>query len=798
MRKASRVSTFVLLLSGTIFILFGIWFSSQVFLQKLIEQSSISDAHHFQEILIASRPTILSEIEAGEVGDLREEAISEAALTLDISGYRIFNISGHTVAESGFTPDPLDTELRSPDQIGKSFDSFASTVTTSMLFYTDTSVVGKVVSPILDRGRPIGMLEVFTDKTEYARLASDSMAFVFWIASFAMLGLAFTWACFISQDFSGLNRAMDTLRAKEAEAQIQKRLFNAALENMSQGLAMYDEAHNLMVCNSRYEGMYDCGSQQITTGVALKTLIGANVKKELLLDHSIGPQEYRFRINGIPVGIDEHIKDIEDSLRDKKSYKARYEFEDGRVISVNYNALKGAGWVSTHEDITGRLDSENEIKRLAHNDSLTNLPNRISFRTYLDEYMSRLNRHGTEFAVIMFDLDKFKAVNDELGHQAGDELLKDVAARLKETIRSVDVPARLGGDEFALIAPAGAGNLAEGIETLASRLIDVLSAPYTINNQTVNIGCSVGAALAPMDGADADDLVNKADLALYKSKSEGRNCFHFFDPEMQRQIDDRVSLEKDLQKAIWRDEFELFYQPIIDTHTHRIKLVEALLRWRHPVRGLVRPDEFIPLAEETGLIADLGEWILTRACRDVARMPEEVSVSVNLSPIQFSRSNVVDDVITAIVESQISASRLEVEITETVLLNDTHNNQLILQQLKNLGISVALDDFGVGYSSLSYLTSFSFDKVKIDRSFIDKIDKPETEAVIRSIVQLARSLDLETCAEGVETHAQLNKIEALGIALGQGYLFGKPVPFDELNFEAVMDDEPKSLKVVSR
>jgi len=436
-------------------------------------------------------------------------------------------------------------------------------------------------------------------------------------------------------------------------------------------------------------------------------------------------------------------------------------------------------------DITERKSSEAKIAQLAHYDALTDLANRNLFRDQIDQCLAKLRQQHAGFAVFLLDLDRFKAVNDALGHQAGDALLREVAGRIKASIRGVDVAARLGGDEFALIVQPGDGTLADSAAALAANLIDAISMPYEIEGQTIAVGCSIGVALAPEHGEKSDQLLKNADLALYKSKEAGRNCFHLYREEFKDEADRRDALENDLRTAIWREEFELFYQPIIEVETGKVRAVEALMRWRHPTRGLIAPNHFIPLAEETGLIVALGEWAINKACQDATRMPADVTVSVNLSPIQFAKSSLVDAVILALVESQLPPERLELEITENVLLKETETNLEILRQLKNLGVSIALDDFGVGYSSLGYLTSFPFDKVKIDRSFVEKLDRAESKAVISSIVQLSHSLHLITTAEGIETPAQFEEIKALGITLCQGYLLARPAPLAEIDLTSI-------------
>jgi diguanylate cyclase (GGDEF)-like protein len=430
-------------------------------------------------------------------------------------------------------------------------------------------------------------------------------------------------------------------------------------------------------------------------------------------------------------------------------------------------------------------DSMITAARLAHYDALTNLANRNLFRHKIEEFLARLRRGHSEFAVFLLDLDKFKSINDTHGHQVGDQLLRSVAERIKGLVRDVDVPARLGGDEFALLVLPGQGTLMDGSQALAARLIHALRQPYAMDGRNIVMGCSIGIAMAPGHGESSDELLKNADLALYKSKHSGRDRFYVFDPALKAEADCRNELENDLRQAIWREEFVLHYQPIVSTQTGQIEAVEALVRWQHSTWGLIPPGRFIRLAEETGLIVQLGEWAITKACHDATKMPEGIGVAVNFSATQFSKSNLVETVIFALVDSQLPPERLEIEITEGVLLEEVDRNVETLRQLQNLGVSIAMDDFGIGYSSLSYLTAFPFNKVKIDKSFIEKLDKAETRAVVTSVVQLSRTLNLITCAEGIESRMQLAEVKSLGVELAQGFLFGKAVPFDELNFEAV-------------
>jgi diguanylate cyclase (GGDEF)-like protein len=472
-------------------------------------------------------------------------------------------------------------------------------------------------------------------------------------------------------------------------------------------------------------------------------------------------------------------------LSKDQHHSVQHLLSNGRTVAVYNHALESGGWVSTHEDITDRKNSETRIEQLAHFDTLTGLANRNLFKERVEETLARYRRHGGGFAVFLLDLDKFKGVNDTLGHQSGDLLLKDVANRINTALRDVDLAARLGGDEFAVLVQPSKGGLRERTEALAARLIEAVGAPYAIDGHQVVVGCSIGIALIPQHGARIDEVLRNADLALYKSKNAGRNCFHIYSTRMKAEADQRSALEIDLREAIWGDQLDVYYQPVIELESGRVVSVEALARWNHKTKGSIPPSEFIPVAEEAGLIVELGNWIMLKACHDAMRMPKDIKVAVNLSPVQFAKSNVVEAAMFATADSGLAEERLELEITEGVLLEESEQNLATLRQLKDAGVSIALDDFGVGFSSLAYLTVFPFDKVKIDKSFIDRLDRPETSAVIASIVQLTTSLNRSTVAEGIETQHQLDRVRSLGVKFGQGYLFSKPVPASELKFDTV-------------
>ncbi|MGA9303282.1 MAG: EAL domain-containing protein, partial [Bradyrhizobium sp.] len=388
-------------------------------------------------------------------------------------------------------------------------------------------------------------------------------------------------------------------------------------------------------------------------------------------------------------------------------------------------------------------------------------------------------RNGGGVAVMMIDLDRFKAVNDTHGHLAGDQLLSEVARRLQSTVRDTDVLARLGGDEFAIIQEGGA-NQREGAVALALRIIEAMSRPFDLNGHEASVGASIGIAMAPEDSVEPGDLLKRADLALYNVKSGGRNDFRLFQNEMLEVVNTQQSAERELREAIALGQFELHYQPVVDIKTRELIGVETLVRWRHPVKGLIAPDNFIPLAEATGLIAPLGEWILEKACADAANWPAHVKVAVNISAIQFKRGNLFELILAALVKTGLPPERLELEITETSLLENQEAHLTTIRQLKNLGLSIALDDFGTGFSSINYLTIFPFDKIKIDKSFTKGIlSRGDCKAVVASSLALAKGLGIITTVEGIETEEQLDYMRAAGVELAQGYLFGKPVPISE-------------------
>jgi diguanylate cyclase (GGDEF)-like protein/PAS domain S-box-containing protein len=447
---------------------------------------------------------------------------------------------------------------------------------------------------------------------------------------------------------------------------------------------------------------------------------------------------------------------------------------------------KPIAYMAIRVDITARKRAEAQISYAATHDALTGLLNRAALREQMDRALAHMQQQqqGT-LTIHILDLDGFKHVNDTLGHAAGDNLLKELAGRLKSSLRETDIVARLGGDEFAIIQTDTRDQREEAI-ALAVKTLEIVAKPFVLDGQEVSVGTSIGIALAPANGTDAAELLKKADLALYRVKSEGRNSFSFFEEDLSEKATTRLQLINDMRAALSRNEFELHYQPLFDTRTSRLCGMEALVRWRHPLAGLLYPDQFIGIAEETGLMEPLGQWILQKACADAVSWPENIKVAVNLSAGQFRSGALFDLILCALVDSGLPPERLELEITESLLLQGKESNVLVIQQLKNIGITIALDDFGTGYASLSYLLLFPFDKIKIDKSFTQGLlARSECVAVVASIFTLARGLGITVTAEGVETDAQLELLRVQGVDYVQGYLFGRPRPLAELDFSAL-------------
>ena len=556
-------------------------------------------------------------------------------------------------------------------------------------------------------------------------------------------------------------RSLELLQKKSELERLNLQL-DAAINNMALGLSMFDAQGRLLVCNKQFAAMYSL-PRHLTAPGTVHCALWDHREKHGARHHPSGGERFKPEA-GYPESM-------------------TIEYGNERIISVTTQPLKGGGWVALDEDITHRRHQEQEIVHLARHDALTNLGNRALFREQLQQALLRLGR-GQGFAVLCLDLDRFKSVNDTLGHPVGDALLKQVSERLLSCVRQGDVVARLGGDEFAIIQ----ANVRDpdSTEALAARIVETVSEAYEIAGQRIDISTSIGMTLAPRDGADADQLMKNADLALYRAKADGRRAYSFFKPEMNDRIQVRRKMELDLRTAFDREQLALFYQPIISLSTHKVTGFEALMRWSHPTRGMVPPAEFIPLAEEIGLISELGERALQHACAQAARWSVPVKVAVNLSPLQIKR-DLVEAVLQALAASGLQPDRLELEITESVLLQDSQNTLATLHQLRQLGVGIAMDDFGTGYCSLSYLRGFPFDKIKIDRAFTADVDRSdESRAIVETIIRLGETLGMATVAEGVENFEQLKLLSSARCTQAQGFYFSPPVPASEI--ERLLND----------
>ena len=540
-----------------------------------------------------------------------------------------------------------------------------------------------------------------------------------------------------------------------------EQLLQTVLNNMSQGVLMFDSETRLIFCNKRYIELYGLSPDIVKPGCSLRELLRHRIERG---SFSGDPDEYTAR--------------LAEGIAEGKTFNNIVNLPDGRAVSVVNKPVAGGGWLATHEDVTERQRSEERIAHMARHDALTDLPNRMLLLEQLNHEIKRVKR-GECLAVLCLDLDQFKSVNDALGHHIGDELLKLVGERLRGCTRELDIVARMGGDEFAIIMTQM--EQAADAATLSKRIRNSVIKPYQVEGHQIVTDISIGISVAPMDAVESDELLRNADMALYDAKGDGRGTFRFFEPEMNTRMKVRRELEMDLRKALASEQFELYYQPLVVLETNEVNGFEALLRWNHPARGLVSPADFIPIAEETGLIVPLGEWVLKAACDEAVNWPEHIKVAVNLSPAQLNSRNLVSMVTTALRESGMPPHKLQLEITETVLLQNTFTTLATLHELRKMGVQIALDDFGTGYSSLSYLRSFPFDKIKIDRSFIQDLSNgAEPLAIVNAVAGLAKCLNMTSTAEGVETQQQMDVLQAIGCTEMQGYLFSHARPAHEI------------------
>jgi diguanylate cyclase (GGDEF)-like protein len=578
------------------------------------------------------------------------------------------------------------------------------------------------------------------------------------LAAFSLLGLLAHY-CFRYLPLAALQKAQQLLEAKQQELldqksqlEMQNMRFDAALNNMSQALCMFDGQMQLVVCNAQYAQLYQLTPAQVRPGTTLRQILEYRIANGFFAGGS--PEDYiRQRLA---------VAELNQPSVDVR------ELSDGRTIATHHRPMADGGWVATIEDITEQRRLEARVAHLAHHDALTDLPNRTLLRERLDAALQR-RRRDAALAVLCLDLDRFKDINDMLGHPIGDALLQTVANRLRDCVRESDTIARLGGDEFCIVQMGVEQPVAA--TALAVRIVEELGKPFELGGHQINVGASIGISIFPNDGAGHDELIKNADLALYRAKSEGRSTYRFFEPDMDAQMQARCRLQADMRRALVNGEFKLHYQPVVNLERNEISGLEALLRWQHPELGRVSPAEFIPLAEETNLIVPIGEWVLRQACADAMAWPESVKVAVNLSAVQFKSRHLVETVVSALAMSGLPAHRLELEITESVLLQNNEDTLATLHRLRSLGVRIAMDDFGTGYSSL-----------KIDRCFVADLSKgaDESIAILRAVASLGSSLGMATTAEGVETSEQVDQVRAEGCTEMQGYFFSPPRPIEEI------------------
>ncbi|HEY0421085.1 MAG TPA: EAL domain-containing protein [Acetobacteraceae bacterium] len=571
-------------------------------------------------------------------------------------------------------------------------------------------------------------------------------------AALAAGGAVLAWTITLHLRMAGACRRAAELHRANA-------CFDAALNHMGHGLLMVDAAQRLVLCNRQFLDLYGLRAEVMRPGIGL----------EQMFAHSIAMG------NHPGADLDTLLSERRRCLAGSAPIFLRQTTSRGLAVSVRWMPMEGGFWACTVEDVTERDRSEQRLAHLALHDALTGLPNRHALHEALEQALAHPPGSGEGIAVLTLDLDRFKHVNDMLGHQIGDKLLVETARRLRAIVREGDLVARLSSDEFAVLQTAP--RMPDAAETLARRLVEVMGLPYDVDGRPVVLGASVGVALAEPGDKDADAMLAHANLAMQQAKQHGRGTWRFFASAMDDVVQARRSLEMDLRQALENDEFELYFQPLVSVGEQRVSAFEALLRWRHPARGLVPPESFVPLAEEIGLILPIGDWVLRTACTIAAGWPEPVRVAVNLSSAHFLRPGLLELVESALAESGLHASRLELEITESVLLQDSDDTLAVLHGLRARGARISMDDFGTGYSSLSYLRSFPFDKIKIDKSFIKGLPgSGESRAIVSAIIGMGRSLGIATTAEGVETRAQLQHLVADGCTEVQGFYFSPPRP----------------------
>jgi diguanylate cyclase (GGDEF)-like protein len=566
--------------------------------------------------------------------------------------------------------------------------------------------------------------------------------------------------------FQRLLRSEASLVEKSFDLAMLNARFLAVLNNLPHGVALFDSERRVTIANRRYGEMYDLSPEDVKPGVTLDDILAKRVAKGIYVENA---QNY----------VEARLKDIQGPLPSHSLDR----LSNGKVFATNRRPLAEGGWLTVHEDVTARKRAEDRIEQMAWRDQLTGVANRARLMQEMTSLLEADGGAGSKPALILLDLDDFKGVNDTHGHPFGDALLKAVAERLTEAAGDCAIVARIGGDEFALLQENCESD--EASAELAERVLAAIRQPFTIDDFMLTIRPSLGVARSPRDGHDLETLFKAADLALYAAKSGGRDRVGFYEPKLEIEMRDARALKVDLHEAIALGQLDLHFQPIVDTRTRRIVKMEALVRWRHPARGMVPPDVFIPLAEENGMIHELGGFVLLAACNAAMRWPPEIGVSVNLSPAQIARGDVIAVVHQALEDSGLPAHRLTLEITETALMENLETGNAILQAIRAMGARIALDDFGTGYSSLSYLQTFALDEIKIDRAFVAAMETQDrTREIVALIAAIARNLGAVTVAEGIETQKQLDLVVAAGCNAAQGYFFNRPKPVAELDFSA--------------
>jgi diguanylate cyclase (GGDEF)-like protein len=715
---------------------------------------------YFSRRFEASDGTLIGIVVSSIVGDYFEQIFAKLALD-DAGAFGLYRSDGTLLVRYPHADPKIGTTFRQTENYNRMLGAVDHGIArlTSLLDGKDRLVAGHTVAhyPLIITASDTidSILEAW--RTEALAFGSVLVFLELILALMVLLGVRHLLGYERLQAAEAAQMCAEERERGARRLHAQGQRFDMALNNMLQGLLMFDHTGLLLVVNRRFCKLFGVPEGELAPGMTYE-----EVTERVVAAGNVAAEDMRV------------VRERRAELVARNEHATvTWETSNGRAFTVTYQPMAD-GWLTTYEEITERREIAARIAHLAWHDALTDLPNRVMLHEKLERALV-FARRGNLMALHCLDLDQFKAVNDTLGHPVGDSLLQAVAQRLREGVRETDTVVRLGGDEFAIVqTEIGSPIEATG---LASRLIELIEAPFEIAGTQIVIGTSIGIAFAPQDGLDADQLLKCAELALYRAKVDGRGVYRLFQTEMDAAMQVRRVMELDLRQALQADQLEVFYQPLIDVRTRRVAGCEALVRWRHPTKGLVQPDRFIPLAEETGMIVPIGEWVLQQACADAAMWPDGLKVAVNLSAVQFNHRNLVGIVTAALRQSGLAPNRLELEITETVMLRDTTATLATLHDLQDLGIHIAMDDFGTGYSSLSYLRRFPFDRIKIDQSFVRDLGKrADCIAIVRAVTALGTELGMAITAEGVETSQQLETVERAGCTEAQGYLFSPAVP----------------------